>query len=195
LGDYIAGALLDAVVGFTVAELDEAGKVAFGAKLEGSVGDRYGEPAPHHTLNLSIPLALSPPKESIMVAHSAGGVRDTTGTTWSALIRGFKLALIVEGLRPHTIHNYTLAVERFANGLPKAPNKITHSDIREYTLHSQADGYVAKTIYEAQLGVRKFFRFLLAEGEIRRDPTADMKLVRYRVDRSPPTTPQRSSAC
>jgi hypothetical protein len=106
LGDYIAGALLDAVVGFTVAELEEAGEVAFEAKLEGSVGDRYGEPAPHHTRNLSILLALSPPKESIMVAHSAGGVRDTTGTTWSALIRGFKLALIVEGLRPHTIHNY-----------------------------------------------------------------------------------------
>jgi hypothetical protein len=45
LSDYVAGALLDAVVGFTVAELEEAGEVAFGAKLEGSVGHRYGEPA------------------------------------------------------------------------------------------------------------------------------------------------------
>ena len=44
MGDYVAGALLDAVVCFTVAELDEAGEVAFEAKLEGSVGDRYGEP-------------------------------------------------------------------------------------------------------------------------------------------------------
>jgi hypothetical protein len=45
LGDDIAGALLDAAACFTVAELEEAGEVAFEAKLEGSVGDRYGEPA------------------------------------------------------------------------------------------------------------------------------------------------------
>jgi hypothetical protein len=44
LGDHIAGALVDAAIGFTVVESDEAGEVAFGANSDGSVGDQCGEP-------------------------------------------------------------------------------------------------------------------------------------------------------
>jgi hypothetical protein len=37
-----------------------------------------------------------------------------TAGGFSALLRGFRLALTVEGLRPHTIHTYLRDVERFA---------------------------------------------------------------------------------
>jgi len=43
----------------------------------------------------------------------------------------------------------------------------------------------AKTVYEAQLGLRRFFRFLVREGEIEADPTSNMQLTRYRVDPQP----------
>jgi hypothetical protein len=40
LGDYFTGALLNAAICFTVAELAEAGEVAFEANSDGSVGDQ-----------------------------------------------------------------------------------------------------------------------------------------------------------
>jgi hypothetical protein len=43
-GDHFAGALLDAAICFTLAELNEAGEVAFEANSDGSVGDQCGEP-------------------------------------------------------------------------------------------------------------------------------------------------------
>jgi integrase/recombinase XerC/integrase/recombinase XerD len=46
-----------------------------------------------------------------------------------------------------------------------------------------------KTVYEAQLALRRFFRFLLREGETSVDPTLPVKLTRYRVDPQPTYTP------
>ena len=40
-----------------------------------------------------------------------------TAAVWSAQVRGFRLALMVEGLRPHTIRNYVGPAERFAQEL------------------------------------------------------------------------------
>ena len=109
--------------------------------------------------------------------HTAGG--------FPVLIRAFRLTLTVEGLRPHTIHNYTRDVERFAHYFhERKPKSITASDIRTYTASLQ-EKYAPKTVHEAQPGLRRFFRFLVREGEIRRDPTVDMKLMRYRVDPQP----------
>ena len=48
------------------------------------------------------------------------------------LIRGFRLALTVEGLRPHTINNYVRDVERFAVACGQdGPQETTPTDIRE----------------------------------------------------------------
>ncbi len=108
-----------------------------------------------------------------------------TAVGFPVLIRAFRLALTVEGLRPHTVYNYVRDVERFAHHChrPK-PKSIGHSDIRAYIVTLQ-ESYAPKTVYEYQLALRRFFRFLVREGEIRRDPTATMKLVRYRVDPQP----------
>jgi integrase/recombinase XerC len=48
---------------------------------------------------------------------------------------------------------------------------------------------VPKTVTEAQLGLRRFFKFLVAEGEIKSDPSQEIRLVRYRVDPQPTYTP------
>ena len=101
----------------------------------------------------------------------------------SVLIRGFRLALTVEGLKPHTVDNYVRDVERFAQHQPD-PLQATSADVRAYILTLQ-EQRAPKTVYETQLGLRRFYRFLLREGDIDRDPTSTMKLVRYRVDPQP----------
>ena len=103
----------------------------------------------------------------------------------SVLIRAFRLALTVEGLKPHTVQTYVRTAERCAahsNG--RRPHRITSADVRAF-IASLQDQCAAKTACEAQLALRRFFRFLLQEGEIRRDSTRDVKLVRYRVDPQP----------
>tara|TARA_B100000949_G_scaffold19142_1_gene14748 strand:+ start:1140 stop:1970 length:831 start_codon:yes stop_codon:yes gene_type:complete len=98
------------------------------------------------------------------------------------------LALVVEGLRPHTVYNYTRNAERLATYFQdRVPKSISASDIRTYVATLQ-ERFAPKTIHEAQLALRRFFRYLVREGEIRRDPTSDMKLMRYRVNPQPTYT-------
>lgn len=102
-----------------------------------------------------------------------------TAFGYSVLVRGFRLALSVEGLKPHTINCYVRDVERFAAYQEASdPLSVTATDIRAYLQGRRS----AKTVYEAQLGLRRFFRFLVREGEIEADPTSNMQLTRYRVD-------------
>ncbi len=106
----------------------------------------------------------------------------------SALIRAFHLALTVEGLKPHTVQPYVANARSFADHLDGRPvSKATLNDVRSFVVTLQ-ERQAPKTVHEVQLGVRRFFRFLLREGEIRRDPTAEMKLTRYRVDPQPTYT-------
>ncbi len=111
-----------------------------------------------------------------------------TAVGFPVLIQAFRLALTVEGLRLHTVHNYTRDVERFASHFQgRKPSSISALEIRNYVATLQ-DHLAPKTIHEAQLGLRRFFRFLVRESEIRRDPTSDMKLMRYRVNPQPTYT-------
>ncbi|UCH86564.1 MAG: phage integrase N-terminal SAM-like domain-containing protein, partial [Dehalococcoidia bacterium] len=108
-----------------------------------------------------------------------------TASGFSALLRGFRLALTVEGLRPHTIHSYLRDVERFTESVDgRSPRSISPNDIRAYIATLQ-DGRAPKTVREAQLALRRFFRFLVREGEIDRDPTSDTKLASFRVEPQP----------
>lgn len=111
-----------------------------------------------------------------------------TAAGYQVLIRGFPLALSVEGLQPRTIANYVRDTERFAAAhAGQDPQSVTPADIRAYVLDLQTR-CAPKTVCEFQLGPRRFSRFLLREGEIVDDPTANMKLTRYRVDPQPTYT-------
>ena len=111
-----------------------------------------------------------------------------TAAVWSAQVRGFRLALMVEGLRPHTIRNYVGPVERFAQELGDTPpQRVSPADVRLFTASLQ-ERVSAKTVHEAQRGLRRFFRFLLEEAEIKSDPMREMRLVRYHVAPQPTYT-------
>ncbi len=109
-------------------------------------------------------------------------------TSFSGVLRGFRLALSVEGLRPRTIDDYVRSVQAFASAQTWcAPQAVTATDIRAYLVDFQTDRS-PKTVREAQLALRRFFRFLLQEGEIRRDPARDIKLTVCRVEPQPTYT-------
>ena len=99
----------------------------------------------------------------------------------SVLVRAFRLALSVEGLKPKTISDYVREVERLGTFLGgRSFETVTGTDVREHIVNL-GEHLSAKTVREAQMALRRFFQFLLQEGEIPKDPTREVKLVRYRV--------------
>ena len=114
-------------------------------------------------------------------------------------ISSFELALKIEGLRPHTVSCYVRDAKRLGehSGWPLV-QELKSSDVRSY-LDALGRNVAPKTVTEAQLGLRRFFRFLLAEGEIKSDPSRKIRLVRYRVVPQPTYSPaevsQLLSAC
>ena len=85
-----------------------------------------------------------------------------TAVGYPVLIRGFRLTLSVEGLRPKTFDNYVRDVERFATQASvTSPQEAAPAVVRAYILDLQGRR-AAKTVYEAQLALRRFF---LLEGQ------------------------------
>ena len=61
-----------------------------------------------------------------------------TATGSPVLIRAFRLALTVEGLRPRTVQNYVSSAQQFAAHLGDQPLRgVKPSDIREFTVTAQ----------------------------------------------------------
>jgi site-specific recombinase XerD len=78
-----------------------------------------------------------------------------TAVGYPVLVRAFRLALTVDGLKPHTIHGYVRVVERFAAHVGgRDPDSITSADIRDFIATLQ-ERLAAKTVNEAQLSLRR----------------------------------------
>jgi len=81
-----------------------------------------------------------------------------TADGFTGLLQAFRLALTVEGLRPSTIEYYVRDAQGFVAFVgDRSPRSITPADIREY-FASYQDGRSPKTVREAQLALRRFFR-------------------------------------
>ncbi len=104
------------------------------------------------------------------------------------LFQSFQLALEADGLRPHTISCYLRDVRRFwAYAEPSEHTDVTSNDVRRWVKHLTT--YLSpKTVKEAQMGLGRFFRFLIAEGEIKSNPTTTVKLTKSKVRPQPTYT-------
>lgn len=102
----------------------------------------------------------------------------------SGLLRGFRLFLTVEGLSVSTIDNYARDARRFADWMGEGLTSVSRSDINAFVGEFQAD-HAPKTVREAQIALRRFLRFLVTEGEIESDPTANLKLINVRPEPQP----------
>ena len=108
-----------------------------------------------------------------------------TAVNYVIYLDSFALSLKVEGLRPHTISCYVRDAYRLgkrSGWIPPAKLKSNH--VRDYIDWLSAR-VQPSTVTAAQLGLRRFFRFLVDEQEIARDPSAKIKLVRFKVEPQP----------
>lgn len=122
-----------------------------------------------------------------------------TAVNYVIYLDSFALSLKVEGLRPHTISCYVREARRLGERtgwIPPVQLKTSH--VRGYIDWLSAR-VAPPTVTAAQLGLRRFFRFLVDEQEIANDPSAKIKLVRFHVAPQPTYTPseiaQLLSAC
>ncbi len=100
---------------------------------------------------------------------------------WSENLDAFSLALKVEGLKPHTISCYVRDVQRLGESVDWIPPaKVTARHVRTH-IEALRKLVSAKTVHESQLGIRRFFKYLVSEREIRRDPSRQVRLTKYRV--------------
>lgn len=111
-----------------------------------------------------------------------------TAGGFSTYLRGFELSLRVGGARPSTVSHYYRDVRRFGQAMTdRSPESITSAQITEYLAEFQST-HSSKTTREAQLAIRRFFRWLLQEGELASDPTQGIRLPSCRVEPQPTYT-------
>ena len=116
-----------------------------------------------------------------------------TAVDYVIYLDSFALSLKVEGLRPHTISCYLRDVRRLGECSGwVTPASLTAKYVRNY-IEWLSGRVAAPTVTSAQLGIRRFFRFLIDDGEIKSDPSAKIKLVRFRVAPQPTYSPPEIS--
>jgi len=109
------------------------------------------------------------------------------------LTEDFGRALSLEGLRPSTIRHYVRDARRFCTWVnermdhPLTLADTTTSTLREYLIIFQG-GRKAKTLRECQVALRRFFRWLVAEGRLASDPTTGIRLAAFRTEPQPTYT-------
>jgi site-specific recombinase XerD len=101
------------------------------------------------------------------------------------ILRDFENALSLEGLRPSTVYHYVRDARRLCahlNGTAVA--EVTPAMLREYLMVFRR-GRKAKTLREAQIALRRFFRWLVSEGLVPTDPTVGIRLASFRTAPQP----------
>lgn len=115
-----------------------------------------------------------------MGRKSAGGYR--------AVLLGFGLHLEAQRLSLSVRRHYLATCARFLDWLGARPlARVRPQDVAAF-LADAYRGRSAKTVREHMLALRRFFRWLQAEGEVRRDPTQSLKLPSFRTPPMPAYT-------
>ena len=88
---------------------------------------------------------------------------ENSAVIWARYIESFSLVMKLEGLRPHTISSYVRDVRRMGELMEwQSPTSLSSHDVRKY-VNWLSDRVSPSTVALGQLGLRKFFRFLLDE--------------------------------
>jgi len=116
------------------------------------------------------------------------GTTSNSASGYAALLSGFRLHLTIGGLRPSTIAHYLRDAERFCCHLNGRPlGGAVPATVRNH-LAAYQENHSSKTVREAQIALRRFFRWLQEEGEIQEDPMRNMRLAAFRVEPQPTYT-------
>jgi integrase/recombinase XerD len=77
------------------------------------------------------------------------------------------------GLSKNTLQSYSSDIELFIKCLSReiTPHEISSADIYKFIQSQRAKGFSANTIARRLVAIKMFFRFLIAEGYLKKDPT------------------------
>ncbi len=84
---------------------------------------------------------------------------------------------VEKGLAANTIASYGRDLGHFAAYVQrrsKPPDKMTRGDMRDYLAELYRHGLSARSVARHLVSLKNFFRFLLREGRLRQDPTAEI---------------------
>lgn len=106
------------------------------------------------------------------------------GLAYSAAVEDLLAWLSVErGRSRNTLSAYRADLERLGGALLErdvAPLAATHTDLSAYLAELAESGRSTATLRRHTASIRQLYRFLVAEGQLERDPTADLKPPRER---------------
>ena len=102
----------------------------------------------------------------------------TTNVKQRDLIKEFLGYIQVEkGLARHTLDSYgrdLKRLERWATKMDKAVQDLTRADLRKWIAQLSREGLAPASIARAVSAARGFFRFLMLDGHLKRQPTDDL---------------------
>jgi len=94
------------------------------------------------------------------------------------LLEDFLKHLRVEkGLSKNTVDSYGFDLRHFLQDLAQArrdPLRVDHAAITDYLWRRRAEGLKPTSLYRKAESIKQFYRFLLLEGRLKVDPTANM---------------------
>ena len=102
----------------------------------------------------------------------------TTTTQQRDLVKEFLTYIQVEkGLARHTFESYgrdLKRLERWAAKIGKSVQDLTRPDLRKWIAQLSREGLAPASIARAVSAARGFFRFLMLDGHLKRQPTEDL---------------------
>jgi integrase/recombinase XerD len=94
------------------------------------------------------------------------------------LVKEFLAYIQVEkGLARHTLESYArdlTRLEAWANKAGKAVSELTRQDLRKWIASLSREGLAPSSVARAVSATRGFFRFLMLDGHLKRQPTEDL---------------------
>src|SRR5919107_340391 len=94
------------------------------------------------------------------------------------LIREYLSFLQVEkGLSKNTVESYRRDLARLrarAEGLGREPQSLSKADVTQFIMSLAREGLGPRSVSRALSAIKGFYRFLMIDGHIKADPTADI---------------------
>lgn len=121
--------------------------------------------------------SFAPPLPSSLLPSGAGTSANDAQPTDTALelTRFFNYIRVEKGLSENTVSSYRRDLLKFAEFAEKRPlAEIDRDDVRKFMRRLYGQGLGARSVARHLVSLRNFFRFLLKEGRLQRDVTAEI---------------------
>ena len=105
------------------------------------------------------------------------------------LAKTFIVCKSVEGYSEGTLYNYTRFLTKFFFAVQKAPEMVTPNDIRVYLyMYQKERGISNRSLDKVRASISAFYKWMLVEGYIDKDPTIAIKKIKYEKKPKTPCT-------